>query len=305
MGTPAFAVPSLRALAAHATLVGVVSQPDRPQGRGLAPRPSPVVAAAADLGVPSSTPATLRTPDAAATIAAWEPDLLVVAAYGKILPRAILGLPRLAPLNVHASLLPRHRGAAPIAAAILAGDATTGVTLMRMTEELDAGDLLLQRALAIAPDDTTASLTDRLGALGADTLVAALALLRGAGLTPEPQDPTAATYAPRLDKESGRVQWAEPAVVIERKVRAFTSWPSAFTRLGGRNVKIHAALVGQASGSGSAAPGTVLAVGESVRVATGDGMIDLLTLQLEGKKALPAPAFARGARLVVGARFDG
>ncbi len=169
---------------------------------------------------------------------AWQPDVLVVAAYGKILPPSILALPRLAPINVHASLLPRHRGAAPIAAAILAGDDETGVTIMLMSEGMDEGDVLLQSAVPIAPDDTTATLTERLAVLGGATLVDALARLRSEGLAATPQDSGRATYAPRIAKEEGRIRWNEPAAAIARRVRAFTPWPSAFAVLGGQTVKI-------------------------------------------------------------------
>jgi methionyl-tRNA formyltransferase len=303
MGTPAFAVPSLRALAAHATVVGVVSQPDKPQGRGLARQTTPVAAAARALDLPLVQPASLRGPEGAALIAAWKPDLLVVAAYGKILSQAILDLPTLGPVNVHASLLPRHRGAAPIAAAIAAGDARTGITIMRMTPELDAGDMLLQRALEIAPTDTCASLTERLAALGGETLVEALALLRGPGLAARPQDPAAVTWAPRLERDSGRIDWSEPAETIARKVRAFTPWPGSFTRLGDRTVKVLAARATEEPARDPA--GTVVAVDdESMRVATGAGVLALLDLQMEGKKRLAAGAFARGARLAPGSRFD-
>jgi len=304
MGTPAFAVPSLEALAAAATVVGVVSQPDKPRGRGLARQPTPVAAAARAHGLPLIQPATLRGAEGVAALAAWHPDLLVVAAYGKILSRAILDLPSVAPVNVHASLLPRHRGAAPIAAAIAAGDTETGITIMRMTAELDTGDVLLQERLPIAPDDTTTTLTARLAELGGRTLAAALAALRGAGLTPRPQDPAHATYAPRLSRQSGHIDWTAAAEVIARAVRAFTPWPGSSTRLGGRTVKVLAARVADAPAP-AAAPGTVVALDDrAVRVATGAGTLDLLELQMEGKRALPAPAFARGARIEAGRRFD-
>jgi len=326
MGTPEFAVPSLEALAGATELVGVVSQPDKPQGRGLAPAPSPVARDAIARRVPLIRPATLRDTETLRVIAGWRPDLIVVAAYGKILPRAVLELPALAAINVHASLLPRHRGASPIAASILAGDATTGVTIMAMTEAMDAGDILLQRAVEIGSEETTATLTKRLAALGASALAEALDRLRGAGLVAVAQDPALVSYASRLSKEDGRVRWSEPATTIERKVRAFNPWPSAFTALGGRAVKIlrarlapdapeterrgHGALVAapgaepQTPAATGFEPGTVVAVGEQVRVATGTGAIDLLSLQMEGRKPLPARAFATGARLTVGARFD-
>lgn len=302
MGTPAFAVPSLRALAATTELVGVVSQPDRPRGRGLASEASPVSLAAGELGVPLLRPPSVRTPETLDALAAWRPDLLVVAAYGKILPPTLLALPTLAPVNVHASLLPRHRGAAPIAAAIRAGDAQTGITLMLMSEEMDAGDVLLQRALAIESADTTERLTARLAELGARVLAEALGILRASGLRAEPQDASRVTYAPRLTKEDGRIDWSADAVALERMVRAFTPWPSAFTTLGGRTVKILAASVADTTAT-DRPPGTIRLRGDRLEVATGRGTLAVITLQAEGKKALGAATFAAGARLTADARF--
>ncbi len=305
MGTPAFAVPSLLALAEVSDVVGVVSQPDKARGRGLASSASPVAAAAVERGFPLIRPGRVRDAEVEATLAEWRPDLLVVAAYGRILPPALLALPSIAPINVHASLLPRHRGAAPIAGAILAGDTTTGVTIMLMAEEMDAGDVLLQRELPIAHDDTTESLTRSLAALGGVALRDACAVLAGDGLAPVPQDAALVTYAPRLTKEDGRVRWSDPAVVIERRIRAFTPWPSAFTSLHGRSVKLVRARVAATEPAASSQPGTVLAVGDAVRVATGAGALEVLVLQMEGKRALDARAFVAGARLAPGMRFDG
>jgi len=301
MGTPAFAVPSLRALAGASTLIGVVSQPDRPRGRGLASQPSPVSAVALDLGVPLLRPASVKDPQTQQAIAAWQPDVLVVAAYGKILPRTLLDLPTLAPVNVHASLLPRHRGAAPIAAAIRAGDAETGVSIMLMSEAMDAGDVLLQRAIPITGEHTTESLTADLATLGATALTDALAALRASGLTATPQDPDLVTYASRLEKDDGRIDWTADAAVIERLVRAYTPWPSAFTTLEGRTVKVVAARVVDATVAGP--PGRIEVRGDSVRVATGGSALELVTVQAEGRKAMPAVAFASGARLTADARF--
>ena len=303
MGTPAFAVPSLEALAACSDLVGVVSQPDRPQGRGLRSAPSPVSAAALARGVALLRPAKLRDPDVMPTLHAWAPDVIVVAAYGKILPAAILALPRLAPVNVHASLLPRYRGAAPIAAAILAGDVETGITIMLMSEGMDEGDVLLQASLPITADDTTASLTDRLAALGGATLADALARIRAGGLAAIPQDATLATYAPRLTKDAGRIRWDEPAALIARRVRAFAPWPSAFTLWRGRSLKILEARAAEGN-EPAAAAGVVANVAATVRVHTGAGALELVRVQPEGKTAMSAAAFAAGARLVAGDRFD-
>ncbi|MCC6847636.1 MAG: methionyl-tRNA formyltransferase [Deltaproteobacteria bacterium] len=302
MGTPEFAVPSLRALAGVTTLVGVVSQPDRPRGRGLSLAPSPVSAAAAELAVPTLRPVSVRVPEALAALAALAPDLLVVAAYGKVLPPAVLALPTLAPLNVHASLLPRHRGAAPIAAAIRAGDGQTGVTIMRMSAGLDTGDVLLRRSHAIAADDTTGSLTLALAELGAAALVEAIAAIRTTGLRPVPQDERHATYAPRLEKADGRIDWSRDAASIERMVRAFAPWPSAFTTLDGRIVKIVATRV-VTEARPAAPPGTLAVRGRALEVATGDGTLALVTLQPEGKQAMLGAAFATGARLAPGARL--
>lgn len=305
MGTPAFAVPSLEVLMGATELVGVVSQPDRPRGRGLTPSPSPVAAVALARGYPLIRPAKIRAPEVMATLEDWRPDLLVVAAYGRLLPPAMLALPTVAPINVHASLLPRHRGAAPIAAAILAGDLRTGITIMLMEEEMDAGDVLLQREVAIGPEDTTATLTATLAALGGVALGEACARLADGGLAPVAQDPAGATYAPRLTKDDGRVRWTEAAVAIERRVRAFTPWPSAFAALGGRTIKILRARPAATTLPADVPPGTVVAVADdAIRVATGDGALDLLVLQAEGKRALPAREFVTGARLGPGARFD-
>jgi methionyl-tRNA formyltransferase len=254
-----------------------------------------VSAAASDLGVPLFKPESVRTAEARDAIAAWRPDLLVVAAYGKILPTAVLAIPTLAPINVHASLLPRHRGASPIAASILAGDPETGVTIMMISEAMDAGDMLLRRTRPIAADDTTESLTVALADLGAVALADAIERLRGPGLSPEPQDPAAVTYAPRLAKDDGRIDWSRDAEAIERAVRAFTPWPSAFTTLDGRVLKILAARVAGRAISG--APGSLRIAGGAVLVATGAGTLELVTVQAEGRKALPAAAFAAGARL--------
>ncbi len=303
MGTPPFAVPSLRALAAETTVAGVVSQPDRPRGRGLGTQPSPVAAAALALGIPLLRPASVRAGATLDAIAAWKPDLLVVAAYGRILPPALLTMPVLAPVNVHASLLPRHRGAAPIAAAIRAGDAETGITIMLMSEGLDEGDMLLKQTRPIAPDDTTESLTTALADLGATALREALARLRTTGLDAEPQDSSAATYASRLSKDDGRIDWTAEAAAIERAVRAFTPWPSAFTTLAGRTVKILAVRIVDTNARG-AVPGAIRVDGSTLTVATGRGVLEVVTLQAEGKKAMAAAAFAAGARLGNDARFE-
>jgi methionyl-tRNA formyltransferase len=248
-------------------------------------------------------PASVRTAETLDALAAWAPDLLVVAAYGKILPPALLALPTLAPINVHASLLPRHRGAGPIAAAILAGDADTGVTIMLMSEGMDEGDMLLQRTLPITADTTTETLTAELAALGAVALGDALAALTREGLTAVAQDPGQVTYAPRLSKDDGRIDWRRDAATIARMVRAFTPWPSTFTPLGGRTVKVLAAAA-LADERPTGTPGTITVARGRMMVATGAGVLGLTTVQPEGRKAMPASAFAAGARLGTDARFE-
>jgi len=306
MGTPDFAVPSLEALRRHATVLAVVTQPGRPRGRGLKETPSPVAATAAAMGLTVLTPEKIRDPAFLQAVKELAPDAIVVAAYGKILPRALLEAAPLGGINVHASLLPRHRGAAPIPAAILAGDTVTGITIMQMNERMDAGDILLQKEMPIAADETSGTLHDKLKVLGAQALAEALSLIRGPGIEAVPQDESLATLAPLLKKEAGEINWEEPARVIERKVRAYSPWPSAFTKLGGRHVKILSAQVREGSEGRRAAssPGTlIVASAAGLEVTTGDGILIVKKLQLEGRKPLEAGAFLAGARLEKGTRL--
>jgi methionyl-tRNA formyltransferase len=301
MGTPEFAVPSLRALLQHTRVVGVVTQPDRPAGRGQKLVESPVKQAAREAGVPVIQPQKLSEPAAFAQLAAWQPDLIVVAAFGQILKPAVLDLPPLGCLNVHASLLPRWRGAAPVAAAIAAGDSETGVTLMRMDPGLDTGPLLAKSIEPIRPDDTTGTLTARLAQRGADLLLAALPAYLAGALEPQPQDNALATYAPQLKKEDGRLDFTRSAVELERRVRALTPWPGAFALWQGQPLKVlRAALAEGVSGQ----PGEVLPHAEGVAVACGHGALRLLEVQPAGKRAMPASDFARGARGFIGSRLE-
>jgi methionyl-tRNA formyltransferase len=229
----------------------------------------------------------------------WAADLGVVAAYGRILPRAVLELPRLGCINVHASLLPRYRGAAPIQWALLRGEATTGVTIMRMNERMDEGDILLQQATPIGSDETHGALQTRLAMVGAAALMTALDDLYAGTLTATPQDHARATLAPMIRKEQGAIDWRLPAAVLARQVRGFNPWPSAYTTLRDKLLKIHVAHV--ESGGGEA--GRVVDVSDRIRVATGDGLLAIETLQLEGRKPLPARDFARGGGLAVGERL--
>ena len=246
MGTPEFAVPSLRALLAHSgagkhslQLVVVVTQPDRPAGRGGRLRTSPVKAVAASEGIPVLQPERLRRPESVEALRAYLPDLVVVAAFAQILPPNVLELPAYGCLNVHASLLPLWRGASPVAAAIMAGDSTTGVTIMQMDAGLDTGPILAQRVAPIRPDDTTATLTDHLANLGADLLIESLGPWLAGALSATPQDDSQATVSRQLQREDGRINWAGfPAATIARTVRAFDPWPGTFTTISGRLIKI-------------------------------------------------------------------
>jgi methionyl-tRNA formyltransferase len=305
MGTPGFACTILDALGHRPDpVVGVVCQPDRPRGRGLTVDAPAVKRLAEKQGLPIVQPERLRDPGFERTLRHWAPDLIVVAAYGKILPAAILALPPRGCINVHASLLPRHRGAAPIAWAILAGDRVTGVTIMAMNAEMDAGDVLLARETSIRPDDTTGTLTERLADLGAAALGEAIDGLRAGTIHPRPQPPDGITFAPRIGRDDARLDWTRAAADLERAVRAFAPAPGAFTTLAGRQLKVHRAEV--VAGQASAAPGTVVHVGrDGLVVASGNGLLRLLELQLEGRRRLDAAAFAAGQRIVPGTCLGG
>lgn len=302
-GTPEFAVPSLGALLdGPERVVAVVCQPDRPAGRGRHVQAPPVKLLAERRGVAVEQPLKIRTPEFLSFLEAAAPDLGVVAAYGRILPKALLEVPRLGFINVHASLLPKYRGAAPIQWAIVRGERVTGVTIMQMNERMDEGDLLLQRETPIGPEETYGELQARLAELGAEALRAALDALSSGTLDPVPQDPARATLAPIIRKEDGLIDWALPAGDIVRRVRGFNPWPSAFTRLpDGRILKIHRARA--AAGGGAEAPGTVVAAGGQIAVATGDGLLLIEELQIEGRRRLSAAELARGGAVRVGLRF--
>jgi methionyl-tRNA formyltransferase len=300
MGTPVFARPVLEALLAGPnSVVGVVCQPDRPQGRGLGVTPPVVKQIALGHGLPVLQPQKIRGPDFERALRDLAPDLAVVAAFGRILPRAILDLPTHGSINVHASLLPRHRGAAPIEWAILSGDAETGVTIMSMTEELDAGDMLLRRAIPITDEDTAGTLAPALAGLGAELIGEAIVGLAAGSITPIPQPAAGVTYAPRIERSHLVIDWRRPARELARQVRAFAPRPGAFTTLNGRQLKVHRALVDAVSAG--AAPGTVIAAGPAgVLVATGDERLRLLELQLEGRRRLEAATFLAGQPLPAG-----
>jgi len=297
-GTPEFAVPSLRALLRERyDVVGVVTQPDRPQGRSRSTLVAPPVKAEAEgAGIPVHQPARPLGDLFLAAIRRLEPDLGVVVAYGHILRPVLLALPRLGMINVHASLLPRWRGAAPIQAAIASGDRETGITVMYMDEGLDTGDILLQRKIDILPKDTGETLHDRLAQVSPESLLESLDLLASGTAPRTVQDNALATYAPKLKREDGQIDWSEPADVIERKIRAFNPWPGAFTKIAmepdaRRNLKIFAAAVADLRGK----PGEILRRDTELIVATGKGALSLGEVQLEGKRRMNATQFLRGA----------
>jgi methionyl-tRNA formyltransferase len=298
-GTPEFALPALRTLAdAPCQLVGVLTQPDRPAGRGRVLQPSPVKRLALELGLPLAQPERLSTPDAQALLRLWAPELLVVVAYGLILPPAVLALPRLGCLNIHASLLPRWRGAAPIQRAILAGDTESGVTLMRMDQGLDTGPILAQRALPIGARMSGGELHDALATLGAGMLPELIAALEAGRCVPQPQPSTGACYAAKLDKSEARIDWTRDALAIDRQVRAFNPWPVAETRLDGAQLRIWRALP-LSTGPHRALPGTVLGLSEArLQVATGSGVLAIEALQDPGHRVLSARDYANAHRLV-------
>jgi len=305
-GTPDFAVPALAALhdAGH-QVVAVYTQPDRPAGRGRELAAGPVKRRALELGLPIEQPSTLKTAEAQDRMRSLVPDLMVVVAYGLILPQAILDIPKLGCLNIHASLLPRWRGAAPIQRAVLAGDAMTGISIMLMDAGLDTGPELLRKEVAIGTRETAGELHDRLAPLGAAAIVEAVAGWAGGQLQPQPQPATGMTYAAKIRKEEARLDWTQPAVVLDRQVRAFNPWPVAETRLGGEQVRIWLAAPAAVQDARNRRPGEVLDAPEGhLFVATGDGVLELLELQFPGRKVLKARDVLN-SRSLRGARFEG
>ena len=298
-GTPAFAVPSLRAAHAHHEVVAVYTQPDRPAGRGRGLTPSPVKLEAIQRGIPVLQPLSLRKKSTQDALREMQPDVMVVVAYGLILPQAVLDIPQYGCWNVHASLLPRWRGAAPIQRAIEAGDTETGVCLMQMEAGLDTGPVLLAQSMPIGPEDTGGQLHDRLSDLGAQVLRDALGLLRaGVRLPPHPQAEEGVAYAHKLDKAEAKLDWSQPAEVLVRKVRAFNPWPVAEAQVAGERLRIHGAVaVDQSHG---ATPGTLLAAGrQGLDIACGDGVLRLRVVQREGGKAITAADYLNARRDLV------
>lgn len=301
MGTPDFALPTLRGLLdAQLHLVGVFSQPDRPKGRGNQLTQPPVKELALQHGIPVFQPVKLRDPAAVEEVRRLAPDLIVVVAFGQILPRSVLDIPRYGCINVHASLLPLYRGAAPIAKAIMEGEAVTGVTTMLMDVGLDTGPMLVKRSIPIGPEETTGELHDRLALLGREAMEETLGRLCAGTLQPQAQEDAQSSYAPMLQKEDGRIDWRRPATAIHNLVRGLDPWPGAYTFFGGEMLK----LARTAVEPGEDEPGTIVAADrDGLRIACGGGVLRIGALQLPGKKRLPAAEFLRGHSLPVGTRL--
>ena len=304
-GTPQFAVPTLRRLpdSTH-SVAGVITQPDRPRGRGQKITHAPVKALALARGIPVYQPDRLKPPEVADTLRGWGADLGVVAAYGRIIPEQLLTIPRLGMVNVHASLLPKYRGAAPVHRAVINGDSQTGVTIMRVVKELDAGSMFAQVTRPIGPDETSDVVESALADMGAELLLTIVEQLASGNAREEPQDETQATYASRLTKEEGLVDWTRTASDIHNRVRGLYPWPHAYTFFKGTRLIILRSEVADA-GASATSPGTILrATSEAIHVATGDGELAILEVQPEGRRAMRAHDFLLGHRLATGETFS-
>ncbi|MGH7901043.1 MAG: methionyl-tRNA formyltransferase [Thermodesulfobacteriota bacterium] len=298
MGTPGFAVPSLNALIeSEDEVVGVVTKADKPQGRGQRIESPPIKILSQQYGIPILQPEKLKTEEFFNELRIFNPDLICVTAYGKILPKNILELPPCGCINVHASLLPKYRGAAPINWAIINGEKNTGITTMLMDEGMDTGDILLQHEIPIDEEDTGETLSEKLSHIGAELLIQTIKLLKENKLSPIPQDHTKATYASMLKKENGLIDWSKSAQEIRNLIRGTLPWPGAYTFLEGKNLKIYRAIVSLGQGK----PGLVIiSTRGTLRVATGAGAIDIHELQIEGGKRLPIEAFLSGRKIKEG-----
>jgi methionyl-tRNA formyltransferase len=305
MGTPELAAYILDRLIAEGgdkfQVVGVVTRPDQPRGRGQKLEQSEVAAIAERYGVATLQPTKIRTPEFLAQLKAFGPDLLVVAAYGRILPNDVLAVPRIMPINVHASLLPRHRGASPIEGAILAGDRETGVTIMRVVEQMDAGAMLHRRAIPIAEDETTGSLKRKLAEVGAEALLEALDKFRRGEIIETPQDESLATYTKIITKTDAIIDWKASAEQIERITRAYDPWPVARTTYAGADLMLYRARV--TSSDTDAEPGSIVSIGTNPVVKCGNGALELLEVQAPGRKRMRAGDWARGRHLAVGQKL--
>jgi methionyl-tRNA formyltransferase len=304
MGTPQIAAVTLEHLIQGPDpVVGVVTQPDRPSGRGQRPIPAPVRRVAESRDIPVADPEKIRDPEFLKSLTGWKPDIIVVVAYGRILPKTILELTPHGCLNVHYSLLPKYRGAAPVAWTIINGETTAGVTTMKLVEKMDAGPIYLQESIPVRPDETTGSLEVTLTPIGARLLLETLRRLKAGSLTPREQDESGATLAPMIKKEHGLIDWAQPALAIERRVRGFNPWPGAYSHISGKLLKVHRAK--------AIAPVTTENPGEVTRadgggfwVATSSGVLGLEEVQMENRKRLSGVEFLRGTRIRPGDRFQ-
>lgn len=301
MGTPDFACPTLtRLIDRGEDVIAVVTQPDRPKGRGQKLVPPPVKVIAEEHGIPVLQPLKVRAPEVVAHIRELNPDLIVVVAFGQILPQSLLDIPRHGCINIHASLLPRYRGAAPLNWCLINGETETGITTMMMDAGLDTGDMLVKRSIPIGSDEDAQSLHDRLSLLGADTIDETLDRLMAGTLTREKQDDSLTCYAPMLKKEDGLIDWTREPRQIKNLVRGFTPWPGAYTSLDNRTLKLYKVAVAEEAGT----PGEVIAAGkDGILVACGSGSIRIEELQLEGRKRLSAAEFLAGYRLEPGSRL--
>ena len=303
MGTPRMAAITLEGLIGGPdSVVGVVTQPARPAGRGQKSAPSPVHEVAEHHGIPIVAPQKIRDPALLATLKDWNPTIIVVVAFGRILPASILDLAPFGCVNVHYSLLPKYRGAAPAAWTIINGEQKSGVTTMKLVEKMDAGPLYLQREISLAPDETTGSLQTKLTPVGTELLLETLRELKEGSLTPQTQSESGVTMAPMIKKEDGLIDWTQPAVTIERRVRGFNPWPSAYTHLRGMLLKVHRAKVIEPIQFG--VPGEIIRADvNGFWVNTGEGVLSLEEVQLENKKRLPGVEFVKGARIEKGDRL--
>jgi methionyl-tRNA formyltransferase len=303
MGSPQFAVPTLEALTHEHTILGVFTQPDKPAGRGQPLTAVPIKQWAIAHGIPVHQPRSFRKdPQAVETLRSLQPELIVVAAYGLILPQAVLDVPSRGCLNVHGSLLPRHRGAAPIMSALLMGDAESGITIMQMDAGMDTGPLLSMARTAILPDDTTASLGERLSHLGAELMADTLPKYLRGEITPRPQPEEGSTYSPKINKADARIDWRTPALEIERMVRAYTPWPGTHTVWEGQLVKVLKVEIGDQRLERGGKIGEVVKLGDgSIGIVTGKAILALKEIQLAGRKALKAEDFVRGQPKFIGA----
>lgn len=302
MGTPDYAAGALKALleTGH-EVVAAVTQPDKPKGRSGEPVCTPVKICAQEAGIPVMQPRRIKNPEAVAELKDYPADLYIVAAFGQILSQEILDIPRLGCLNIHASLLPKYRGASPIQHAIIDGEKETGVTIMQMDVGIDTGDMLYKKSIPIEDDDNYETLHDKLTALGGKAITEALALLEQGKLIPEKQDDALSCYAPLIEKEFGRLDFTKPAVELDRLIRGVTPWPSAFTSYRGRQLKIWRAVPGLSVNTFAREPGEIVKVEkDAVTIATGEGALRILELQLEGKKRMAAQDFLRGVRMQPG-----